>query len=207
MSSSHLFFCVEPTCNKVVPYNGAPCCLDHNPMIVRLDESMSYETNDDPDCPRCEMDICMGADGYCGYCWNEQFGSDDINTLNAVYPYLCIKCDEIFHSTQPKGRHDRYCYECEHAAAATIKTWWKNVQYAEFSRRHNCECRHSPPCKTCLVYYGYDDLTRCRYTCTQCGDGFVDTYARNPHQCPECELAHRQYLGTLPASPVASLTN
>lgn len=72
-SNQHLYFCIDSTCDKMVDYYNAPCCLEHNPLVEGNEETLSHETSE---CPGCGNDIYCGANGYCSNCWVERFGDD-----------------------------------------------------------------------------------------------------------------------------------
>ena len=72
-SNQHLYFCIDSTCDKMVDYYNAPCCLEHNPLVEGNEETLSHETSE---CPGCGNDIYCGANGYCSNCWVERFGCD-----------------------------------------------------------------------------------------------------------------------------------
>jgi hypothetical protein len=58
------------------------------------------------------------------------------------------------------------------------------------SLRENCECHHSPLCRECEVYYGYDDegpYDGRTYNCTDCSRDFKNKYWRNQSLCQGCE--------------------
>ena len=73
-SNQHLYFCIDSTCDKMVDYYNAPCCLEHNPLVQGNEETLSHETSE---CPGCGNDIYCGANGYCSNCWAERFGCDE----------------------------------------------------------------------------------------------------------------------------------
>jgi hypothetical protein len=154
-TNTHIFFCIDATCNKTVPRNGAPCCLEHNPLVEKLDDSVSYETSE---CPGCGNDIYCGADGYCANCWVERVGTDDEHVCSGevdyetgrrvcddddcpyssprpnsiasprMYRYICSSCDETFTTTKCKDEDDRVCGDCHLYAVDVIKTWWRGVR-------------------------------------------------------------------------------
>ena len=72
-SNQHLYFCIDSTCNKMVDYYNAPCCLEHNPLVQGNEETLSHETSE---CPGCGNDMYCSANGYCSNCWAERFGCE-----------------------------------------------------------------------------------------------------------------------------------
>ena len=72
-SNQHLYFCIDSTCDKIVDYYNAPCCLEHNPLVQGNEETLSHETSE---CPGCGNDMYCSANGYCSNCWAERFGCE-----------------------------------------------------------------------------------------------------------------------------------
>lgn len=60
--NKHTFFCRDLDCEKEVEMSGK-ACEDH-------------ETDSTTECPGCGMELFIGANGYCSYCWTERFGED-----------------------------------------------------------------------------------------------------------------------------------
>ena len=90
-SNQHLYFCIDSTCDKMVDYYNAPCCLEHNPLVQGNEETLSHETSE---CPGCGNDMYCSANGYCSNCWAERFGcestvsyDDDDHSCTNVFDY------------------------------------------------------------------------------------------------------------------------
>jgi hypothetical protein len=176
------YYCCDATCDKKVATYGAPCCLEHNPLVGGLDDSVSYETSE---CPGCGMDMYVGANGYCSHCWVDRFGTDEAPPCSPV-EHVC------------SGEFDRGILVCNDQDDPACPQY-QPVQF-EWKDRHNCECHHSPMCKSCEVYYGYTDegpYDGNTYDCTNCKRKFKNKYWRNQSLCRDCED-----LPPLPVSPV-----
>jgi hypothetical protein len=104
------YYCCDATCDKKVATYGAPCCLEHNPLVGGLDDSVSYETSE---CPGCGMDLYVGANGYCSHCWVDRFGTDE-----------APPCSPVEHECS--GEDDPACPQYQ-----PVRFEWKD--------RHNCE--------------------------------------------------------------------
>jgi hypothetical protein len=93
-SNQHLYFCIDSTCDKIVDYYNAPCCLEHNPLVQGNEETLSHETSE---CPGCGNDMYCSANGYCSNCWAERFGcestvsyyDDDDHSCTNVFDHKC----------------------------------------------------------------------------------------------------------------------
>ena len=167
------YFCVDSTCDKEVARYGAPCCLEHNPLVGGLDDAVSYETSE---CPGCGMDLFVGANGYCSYCWVDRFGTDEAPPSSPTE----LPAAELVRGMGPD--------------------FWQCRSESEI--RQNCECHHSPLCRLCEVYYGYADegpYDGNTYDCTNCSREFKNKYWRNQSLCRDCED-----LPPLPVSPILS---
>ena len=167
------YYCVDATCDKKVATYGAPCCLEHNPLVGGLDDSVSYETSE---CPGCGMDLCVGANGYCSHCWVDRFGTEEEPP-----------CSPISTCEMPTAQ----------LARGTGPDFWQCRSESEI--RQNCECKKSPLCRPCEVYYGYadDPYDGNTYDCTNCKREFKNKYSRNQSLCRDCED-----LPPLPVSPI-----
>ena len=158
------YYCVDATCDKKVATYGAPCCLEHNPLVGGLDDSVSYETSE---CPGCGMDLYVGANGYCSHCWVDRFGTEEEPP-----------CSPISTCETPTAQ----------LARGTDPDFWRCRSESDI--RKNCECHHSPLCKPCEVYYGYADegpYDGTTYDCTNCKREFKNKYWRNQSLCRDCE--------------------
>lgn len=190
------YFCVDSECDKKVATYGAPCCLEHNPLVGGLDDSVSCETSE---CPGCGMDLYVGANGYCSHCWVDRFGTDEAPPCSPVEHECCGEWD-----------YDRGVHVCDFAdepecpqhraqlARGTGPDFWQCRSESEI--RQNCECKKSPLCRLCEVYYGYadeDPYDGCTYDCTNCKREFKNKYSRNQSLCRDCED-----LPPLPVSPM-----
>lgn len=168
------YFCVDSECDKTVATYGAPCCLEHNPLVGGLDDSVSYETSE---CPGCGMDMYVGANGYCSHCWVDRFGTDE-----------APPCSPVEHVCSGEFDHDRGIRVCDDQDDPACPQY-QPVQF-EWKDRHNCECHHSPMCKSCELYYGYadeDPYDGNTYDCTNCKREFKNKYWRNQSLCRDCE--------------------
>jgi len=167
------YFCVDSECDKTVATYGAPCCLEHNPLVGGLDDSVSYETSE---CPGCGMDMYVGANGYCSHCWVDRFGTDE-----------APPCSPVEHVCSGEFDHDRGIRVCDDQDDPACPQY-QPVQF-EWKDRHNCECHHSPMCKSCELYYGYadDPYDGNTYDCTNCKREFKNKYWRNQWLCRDCE--------------------
>jgi hypothetical protein len=85
-SNQHLYFCIDSTCDKMVDYYNAPCCLEHNPLVHGNEETLSHETSE---CPGCGNDMYCSANGYCSNCWVERFGCDDDTVSLSPISHKC----------------------------------------------------------------------------------------------------------------------
>ena len=180
------YFCVDSECEKTVATYGAPCCLEHNPLVGGLDDSVSYETSE---CPGCGMDMYVGANGYCSHCWVDRFGTDE-----------APPCSPVEHKCSGEWDYDRGIRVCDDQDDPACPQY-QPVQF-EWKDRHNCECHHSPMCKSCELYYGYADegpYDGNTYDCTNCRREFKNKYWRNQSLCRDCED-----LPPLPVSPMLS---
>ena len=187
------YFCCDSECDKEVAHYGAPCCLEHNPLVGGLDETLSHETSE---CPGCGMDLYVGANGYCSYCWVDRFGceDDDFSTESFVnFSHEAPPCSPIEHKCCGEWDYERGIRVCDFDDEPACP------QYrSESEIRKNCECEHSPLCKPCEVFYGYDDqLDGETYNCRNCKREFKNKYWRNQSLCRDCED-----LPPLPPSPV-----
>ena len=169
---SHTFYCSTIECDKEVDSYEGVCDSCSK-------EQMSHETSE---CPGCGNDIYCGADGYCSNCWVERFGvEDDLSTITH-------KCSGEW----DYGRGILVCdFEDEPACPQ---------HRSEAEIRKNCDCKKSPLCRPCELYYGYadDPYDGCTYDCTNCKRKFKNKYWRNQWLCRDCED-----LPPLPPSPVA----
>ena len=104
-SNQHLYFCIDSTCNNIVDYYNAPCCLEHNPLVQGNEETLSHETSE---CPGCGMDLYVGANGYCSYCWVERFGCDDDDVASP-------KSFNESHKCSGEWDYDRGIHVCDFA--------------------------------------------------------------------------------------------
>jgi hypothetical protein len=84
-------------------------------------------------------------------------------------------------------------------ARGTGPDFWQCRSESEI--RQNCECKKSPMCRPCEVYYGYadDPYDGSTYDCTNCKREFKNKYWRNQSLCRDCED-----LPPLPVSPILS---
>lgn len=101
MSSSNMitYFCCDSECSREVAHYGAPCCLEHNPLVEWYDEddisswteSTIYQECDgtrccdgNPMCRDCASEYnepCRGCgvyclpspEGYCMPCYDDRF--------------------------------------------------------------------------------------------------------------------------------------
>lgn len=100
------YYCVDATCDKKVATYGAPCCLEHNPLVGGLDDSVSCETSE---CPGCGMDLYVGANGYCSHCWVDRFGTDEAPPCSPVEH----ECSEDDIRKNCECHHSPLCRLCE----------------------------------------------------------------------------------------------
>ena len=181
------YFCCDSECDKPVATYGAPCCLEHNPLVGGLDETLSHETSE---CPGCGMDLYVGANGYCSYCWVERFGCDDEEAP---------PCSPSSTSEMPVHK---CCGEWDYE---------RGIRVCDFADEPGCPqhvpapcaCRNSPMCKACEQANGYsewdDHYDGSTYDCTNCKREFKNKYWRNQSLCRDCED-----LPPLPMSPIRS---
>jgi len=133
--NKHTYYCSNDNCTNETDYNGGLC---HEHM-----ESLSHESSE---CPGCGNDIYCGANGYCSNCWNERFGCESP---------IEHDCTNVFD-------HEIGQWTCGNAPAHKCSGEWdydrgiRECDDEEYHRK-NCECKHSPLCKLCESYYGYDD--------------------------------------------------
>jgi hypothetical protein len=159
------YFCCDSECNKEVAYYGAPCCLEHNPLVEEgIPDSLSHETSE---CPGCGMDIYVGANGYCSYCWVERFGCEEeerpmcLGCLDDIDQCRCKEAppstptetlSPVEHKCSGGWDYNRGIRICDFDDDPACPQY-QPIQF-EWKDRHNCECNHSPMCKSCELYYG-----------------------------------------------------
>jgi len=193
------YFCCDSECNKEVAYYGAPCCLEHNPLVEEgIPDSLSHETSE---CPGCGMDIYVGANGYCSYCWVERFGCEEEKPmcLGCLDDLDDCKCNEappstptetlspVEHKCSGEWDYDRGIRVCDFDDDPACPQY-QPIQF-EWKDRANCECKKSPMCKSCELYYGYADdaYDGDTHNCTNCKREFKNKYLRNQSLCRDCE--------------------
>ena len=103
-SNQHLYFCIDSTCDKMVDYYNAPCCLEHNPLVQGNEETLSHETSE---CPGCGNDMYCSANGYCSNCWVERFGCDDdtvsLSPISTTWPKYITNTRSLMYRTTFKS--------------------------------------------------------------------------------------------------------
>jgi hypothetical protein len=144
------YFCYDATCDKKVAHYGAPCCLEHNPLVGGLDDSASYETSE---CPGCGMDLHVGANGYCSYCWEDRFGVEEAPPCSPVedecseseirqncechHSPLCQLC-EVYYGCADEGPYDGNTYDCTNCKREFKNKYWRNQSLCR-------DCEDLPP--------------------------------------------------------------
>lgn len=136
-SNQHLYFCIDSTCDKMVDYYNAPCCLEHNPLVQGNEETLSHETSE---CPGCGNDIYCGANGYCSNCWAERFGCDE-ECGNCWRQDCMCPVSPISHECTNTFDHEVGQWTCGNADAHKCSGEWdydRGIRVCDFADEPEC---------------------------------------------------------------------
>ena len=75
--------------------------------------AMSYESNN---CPGCDEEITVGANGYCAGCWTDRFGCEDLSPISfsdeECYLELVIKIQNWWRKVSTRLYKEPKCDGC-----------------------------------------------------------------------------------------------
>lgn len=113
--NTHIFFCNNSDCEHEVEMIGM-ACEDH-------------ESDTTSECPGCGMDLYVGANGYCAYCWVDRFGSEeedyDRRNCECRQSPLCEACVRYF-GYDDDDEYDGHTYNCTNCRRDFKNRYWRN---------------------------------------------------------------------------------
>jgi len=147
--NKHTFFCRDLDCEKEVEMSGK-ACEDH-------------ETDSTTECPGCGVELFVGANGYCSYCWTERFGADSpvVHVCHGEWDYErgIRVCDDRDHPDCPQSCQQKCTCDGSGRMCQT------------------CDEESSDPCRGCG--------SRSLWSDTYCLKCYEVRYGPIPHRTPD----------------------
>jgi len=206
MSSNHIFFCTEPTCNREVPLSNSKCpacacpgCGDVGATSVGSDYCHTCMSVRNHPCNRAFITYEHEHTGRCGWAYDGSRICND-EAAKAEYAIWCEPSEP--HITQERREHNPL--RCERCTVAMPHS--KNKRFCgtrcqnAYLIAHNCNVWDAdmeeyacPECRDCFPP-----------DCIDCGKRFIAASTLDPSRCPTCILCIRCPLQSYVASPRAT---